>query len=175
MELGHRRIAYLISSDYDSISRQRLAGYYAALEEAGINRSKAWVRSLKRDPQKENYRSAGERAQTQWLREDWFKLGCTALLAHNDEVANGVIRAFHLSGVSVPEGVSVTGFDGLSASEKSVSDLTTVQVPLQEVGATAVRILARQVQNSAGDRIEKVLLPIRLEAGSSTSYRFEAV
>jgi len=168
LQRGHRRIAYLLSSDHDSVSRRRLAGYRAALAEADLAAPRERVRFLDK-PGQLPYRIAGEASMTAWLQDGWHELGCTALLAHNDETAIGVIRALANAGLHVPDDVSVLGFDGTELCEVSTPPLTTIRVPLPEVGATAVRVLAEQMQRGETDPPRKIVLPVQLKTGGSTA------
>ncbi len=170
VEQGHRRIAYLVSSDIDTISRQRIAGYRVALAEAGIHADESWLRCIARSGIN-NYRRNGEEVMQQWLENGWHALGCTAILAHNDETAIGVIKALREKGISVPNDVSVIGFDGTEVSELSTPMLTTVKVPLRELGANAVRLLAQQVNQGVVFEPQKMLMPVQLKEGESVVVR----
>ena len=65
----------------------------------------------------------------------------TALVANNDSIAIGALQAFREKGIRVPDDISLTGFDGLPFSEVSDPPLTTVSVPLAEIGRCAVKLL----------------------------------
>ena len=166
VEQGHRRIAYLVSSDIDTISRQRTAGYRTALAEAGIQADERWLRFIARSGIN-NYRSNAEELMQKWLETDWHELGCTAILAHNDETAIGIIKALREKGISVPADVSVVGFDGTELSELSTPMLTTVKVPLRELGENAVRLLAQQIKQGEVFEPQKVVMPVQLKEGDS--------
>ncbi len=168
LEQGHRRIAYILASISDSASRQRLAGYRATLEEAGIAADESWVRFLMPGGTK-NYRLDGETMMRDWLQDNWQQLGCTALIAHNDETAIGVMKALREQGIAVPKDLSVVGFDGTEVSELSNPMLTTVKVPLREVGAKAVQMLVEQIQTGAFPRPQRFVLPAQLKIGESTA------
>jgi len=170
IEQGHRRIAYLVSSDIDTISRQRIAGYRTALAEAGIPADENWLRVIGRSGIN-NYRQCGEQVMQEWLETDWHELGCTAILAHNDETAIGVIKALREKGISVPADVSVIGFDGTEVSELSTPMLTTVKVPLRELGANAVRLLAQQVNQGVVFEPQKMVMAVQLKEGESVIVR----
>jgi GntR family transcriptional regulator of arabinose operon len=166
LEHGHRRIAYLVSSDIDTISRQRVAGYRAALAEAGIQPDERWLRFIARSGIN-NYRRNGEEVMQKWLESDWQELGCTAILAQNDETAIGIIKALRDRGISVPAQVSVVGFDGTEVSELSTPQLTTIKVPLRELGASAVRLLTQQISQGKVFESQKILMPVQLKNGDS--------
>ncbi len=63
--------------------------------------------------------------------------GATAVLAFNDLVAMGLLSALAERGVSVPDDISVTGFDNIPFSRFTAPPLTTVDVPAAELGAMA--------------------------------------
>ena len=168
LELGHRRIACLLGAEYDTTSQQRLAGYQSALGESGITVENG-LQFLRRKTREQSYRSAGEAEMKDWLQNDWANLRCTAILAHNDETAIGVIQALREHGLRVPHDVSVVGFDGTELSELSTPSLTTVQVPLREIAATAVRTLAAQMKKGGATKTRKITLPVQMKWGDSTA------
>jgi LacI family transcriptional regulator len=63
--------------------------------------------------------------------------GATAVLAFNDLVAMGLLSALHEAGVSVPEDLSVTGFDDIPFARYTTPPLTTASVPVTELGEQA--------------------------------------
>jgi LacI family transcriptional regulator len=68
----------------------------------------------------------------------------TAMICANDVLAMGAVIECHARGVAVPETVSVTGFDDMEAASILVPALTTVRVPMRELGhAAAQQVLAR--------------------------------
>jgi LacI family transcriptional regulator len=73
--------------------------------------------------------------------------GC-AVLAANDEIALGVMQAAQEAGVRVPEDLKIVGFDDTRLATLVRPSLSTVRVPLQEVGAAAVRLLVERVTDS---------------------------
>lgn len=78
--------------------------------------------------------------------------GSTALFVYNDLVAAGALERLRQRGVSVPEEMSVVGFDDVSLAALTLPTLTTVNVPLRAVGRRAVDALSRSVAGSADDR-----------------------
>lgn len=155
LSLGHRRIAFvtaalvqfLFDDLYDDPSKGRLQGYYETMRTAGIEPDPSWIRAL-RDPRApmQRFHVLGREAMTQWLHEDWHQLGCTAILAHNDEAAIGIIDVLQDAGIRVPQDVSVVGFDGLDIVEYYRPRLTTIEVPLEEIGTVATRTLLEQIR-----------------------------
>jgi DNA-binding LacI/PurR family transcriptional regulator len=67
--------------------------------------------------------------------------GATAVIAHNDLIALGILDRLRQRGTLVPERVSVVGFDDIPAATQVTPTLTTVAVPLQRLGRAAVELL----------------------------------
>lgn len=164
---GHRRIAWLNNSNNDRFSSaRRLAGYRDALQEHGVKWDPNWVRALPSPSPQLYFMNAARDTMRQWIAEDWSALGCTALLAQNDDTAWGAAEAFREAGIAVPDDVSVVGYDGTEVADCCNPRLTTIEVPLQELGRRGVEILWQRLQ---GRLVEKeVLMPVKLRMGEST-------
>jgi DNA-binding LacI/PurR family transcriptional regulator len=168
LELGHRRIAHIHSGDA-FVSGRRLAGYRDALREEGIQAPAAWERTLGRGEYDYGARftDRAREGMQQWLQTDWNELGCTAVIAQNDETALGIIEALQEAGFSVPEDVSVVGYDGAPGGEWAAHRITTIAVPLEEIGRTAAQLLLRQLEGEAVGAAHRVF-PTTLRQGYST-------
>lgn len=163
LELGHRRIGFLV----DPLSIHRIRAYRETLQRAGIEAEDLWLRFVDDNPRL-HYRGAAFEATQSWLQDNQDNLGVTALIAQNDEVAVGAIEALQRVGITVPHDISVVGFDGTAISEYFSPRLTTVNLPLQEIGVTAVEYLLRQLEGEVVSPAT-VVLPTRLTAGESTA------
>jgi DNA-binding LacI/PurR family transcriptional regulator len=153
IELGHKRIAYLSAFDINApVAQLRLAAYRSTLADAGIEPLESWVRhlpDLKTFANRAVYRAFadwGFQKMNEWLATDWNSLGCTALLAHNDDTAIGAARALNKAGISVPEQVSLVGYDDTINAEMFEPPLTTVHVPLREIGQRAMELLLQEIK-----------------------------
>lgn len=167
IEQGHRRIACLLSSDYDSISRRRLAGYQEAMQEAGLTIEPGSVRFLGGRVE-QGYRHCGAAVMQEWLKADWQLAGFTALVTHNDETAIGVLAACAGAGLEVPRDLSLVGCDGTALSEMVVPRLTTIKVPLRELGNKAVEVLEKGMTGQGMGDWPKIVLPVELLQREST-------
>ena len=142
LDLGHQRIALVRGPDAARDAQERARGYRDAMAEAGV----ADTSGLEAEG---GYtREAGFDAVQEIMRWDERP---TAIVAANDYCAKGVMSALSKRGVRVPEEVSVTGFDGLPSGEYSVPPLTTVRVPIYEIGRRAVRQLAARIGGNGAD------------------------
>jgi LacI family transcriptional regulator len=95
----------------------------------------------------------------------------TAVIAFNDLMAIGLIRALTARGLRVPREVSVIGFDNIFAAELVTPALTTVAAPLHAMGQTAVRTLLALVAGAEPRVTEPVTLPTQLVVRASTAHR----
>ncbi len=67
-------------------------------------------------------------------------MDATCVFALNDAMALGALRALRASGIKVPEQISIAGFDDIPPTLDTNPTLTTVRVPLVEMGALAVQL-----------------------------------
>lgn len=137
IELGHRRIVGVFKSD-DTQGQQRHKGYVQALQEAGI----AY------DPDKVIWFYTEDRKthpfeRIRQMARDRGNHPFEAVVAYNDQVAIEVIRALNEEGLSVPQDVSVTGYDNSYLAQTCRVPLTTISHPQEELGAAAAELLLR--------------------------------
>lgn len=92
--------------------------------------------------------------------------GVTAVLAYNDLVAHGLLRAARTGGISVPEQFSLVGFDNIFSAELAVPALTTIRTPLHDIGTAAMELLVDDERNRTPSLL---LLPTELIIRESTA------
>jgi LacI family transcriptional regulator len=132
-ELGHRRIAHLAGPEVADTSRRRQSGYLAALREAGLP-------ARPEDVVHADYTATGgDAALTRLLaRPD----RPTAVFVANVASAVGALHAAHTLGLSVPRDLSVVAVHDMPLAGHLVPALTTVRMPLAEMGRRALERLA---------------------------------
>lgn len=107
----------------------------------------------------------GEQAAAQLLeREGRNPIG---VLAANDEIAYGVLRAAVRAGVKVPQDVRVVGFDDSRLANLVQPRLSSVRVPRQEVGAAAIATIVRRMESPDAD-VQSTVLPTSLMVRESS-------
>jgi LacI family transcriptional regulator len=164
-ELGHQRIAAML----DSLSPDRLSAYRDALYAADIEPNQRWIRRFRGDIEQENpYVKIGFESMKLWLEEDWDELGCTAIVTQNDATARGVVEALRQTGKRIPEDVSVTGFDGTEVESFFEPFLTTIEVPLEDMGAAVVESLYKRIAGEE-ERTGTLMMPIVVKKCTSTA------
>jgi LacI family transcriptional regulator len=177
VEQGHRRIAYLVGRSHQSVAQCRTTAYRNALCEAGIMPQDEWLRNLPELSSlghREIYRAFvewGHEAMIGWLANGWTDLGCTALLAHNDDTAIGATRALQEAGWKVPKQVSVVGYDDTLSAELFHPPLTTVHVPLREIGSRAMELLLNEIESetASGSAEPELVFTPTLQVRASTT------
>ncbi len=125
VELGHRRIAFLAGPAVLYVARDRQAGYRRGLDEASIAYDERLVVTTGFTAE------AGARAVDQLLEG---AATFTAISCANDLLALGALQRLHERGIRVPEQVSVGGFDDISVAQMTAPSLSTVRLPLRELG-----------------------------------------
>lgn len=146
--LGHRRIA-IMGGNLDTLaSRARVDGFKSALAAHGVDF----------DPELETY-AQWSRTQAEIVGADLLGIADppTAVFACSDRMASGLYLAARRLGLSIPDDLSVVGFDDLPEVGWLIPSLTTVHQPVEEMARTALQlILARNSADDAGgaQRIE---------------------
>lgn len=161
VELGHRRIGFLAGRPDLESARRREAGYREALADAGIPF----------DPDLVRVGGFTEESAELPARELLTLPGRpTAVFAANDLSAIQVLRTAADLGLSVPDDVSVVGFDNIPESALTDPPLTTVDQSIQALGIEAVRMLLDRIEHPdrTGDEPEQVTLPTELVIRRST-------
>ncbi|HEX5569324.1 MAG TPA: substrate-binding domain-containing protein, partial [Streptomyces sp.] len=106
----------------------------------------------------------GQAAATALIERD-----CTAIVCASDMMALGAIRAARQLGRSVPEDVSVIGFDDSPLIAFTDPPLTTIRQPVTAMGQAAVRALLEEVGGTPAPHSEFVFLPELVVRGSTAS------
>jgi LacI family transcriptional regulator len=148
LELGHRRIGAIAGAPGWYATEERLHGYRAALAGAGILPDpKLIVYSDWRIPR-------GIEAAEELLS---LPDPPTAIFGFNDNVAIGALKAARRHGLSVPEDLSIVGFDDTFQATIVTPNLTTVRQPLAELGRMGVSLLTRLL---AGQRLDALRIEL---------------
>ena len=148
IEKGHRRIAFINTTTPAPARDGRLKGYREALESAGIAFDPDLVFDAVPDQE------GGYDTVEQLLRRD-----VTAVFCHNDRVAMGLYDGLRRRGLSIPDDMSVVGFDNQEVIAAHLRPpLSTVALPHYELGAAGVRVLLG-VGEPAEDRLVKIDCP----------------
>jgi len=149
--LGHRRIAHIAGPDHVLSSRARANGYRKALRAARLAFDESLV-------QRGDFTvESGEKMLRVLMHQ---KPTPTAVFCANDEMALGAIRALKSLGFSVPQDVSVVGFDDQEFAELYDPPLSTVHIPRFDIGYQSMMLLRDIVTPQRS--VRSTVLPTRL-------------
>lgn len=159
IERGHRRIAHISGDQRYSTARARLAGYRQALADAGLPLDNTLV----------------------YGGDDWapsiaeggvdYLLGLpnppSAIFAASDDFALRALDHLHSRGMRVPSDMALVGFDDVPAAADADPPLTTVRIPLMDMGQRAADLLIALVQEADGLARQIEQVPIELVVRAS--------
>lgn len=124
IEQGHRDIAFITGSLDSPTALERLSGYREALRQYHIEWQEKLIITGKWSP------ASGALAIESLLRE---KITFSALIASNDDMAMGAIKRLHDAGITVPEQISVIGFDNVPIAPYFSPALSSVKDPVSDM------------------------------------------
>jgi LacI family transcriptional regulator, repressor for deo operon, udp, cdd, tsx, nupC, and nupG len=161
LKLGHRRIGYLAGPPANVLEHDRFAGFNDALAANGMAHDPELVRpgdfSI----------GAGEAAAIAYLALPRLP---DAVFACNDAMAMGLIRGFTAAGVSVPDRISIAGFDDIEFAAAYNPALTTVRQSRSEIGVRAAAMLIDLMEGREPTR-RKISLTAEIVTRDSTRER----
>lgn len=159
LALGHRRVGFITGPRGWAATEERIEGYHAALAAAGVLPSDELV-AVGDFEAPSGYAAAGTLLD--------LPNPPTAIFASNDNMAVGALRAARERDLSVPDDLSLVGFDDAELASIVTPSLTTVRQPLAELGRTAVSLLMRLIDRQRFETL-RVELGTRLVVRDSTA------
>lgn len=154
VSLGHKKLGYLGWIDDSSInSVDKYEGFLEGLEKNKIKKDEKKI-FLKKGVMKDGYREAYD------MVNDYLgsgkKIDMSAVICKNDYIALGAMEAFKKNNIDIPDDLSIMGFGNFSLSEHSTPKLSTIDIPLEQMGNSAAEILLGSI-NKKKIRNETVL------------------
>ncbi|WP_204121491.1 MULTISPECIES: ribose utilization transcriptional repressor RbsR [Levilactobacillus] len=158
LALGHEKIAVVMPDDPTQNLQIRLAGFKRRLAEHHVDLPEnAIVHSAMT-------KLGGYQATAAVLAQH-----PTAVFAINDETALGLMRGLHEQGLSVPNDISVLGYDDIDLDEYVVPKLTTIHQPVVTMGQQATGLLINRIKDQR-QAAQLVDLPVDLRERESTAH-----
>lgn len=162
ISLGHRKIAILLGTDDVPTNRPRFQGYLDAMAEHGLEVTPDLVvhAGFDWEPAYRAMKSILAGQKSSWP---------TAVFAINDLCAAGAMRAIKEAGASVPGDIAIVGFDDTWFAAATRPSLTSVRMPIREMGALAVQLLISEISGTAVEDRGPVLpvsLTVRATCGA---------
>ncbi|SNT47766.1 LacI family transcriptional regulator [Asanoa hainanensis] len=157
LDLGHRRIAIVNGTVNSTPGRQRREAFLDALRQSETAQVYEEVGDFREQ--------GGYQAVMRLLA---LEHPPTALFVTNNLMTIGALRALHDLGISVPDQLSVIGFDDLDLAALLMPPLTVVDRPMEEQGALAMRLLLRRLRESGDVTARRIVLETNLLIRGST-------
>jgi LacI family transcriptional regulator len=149
VNLGHRRIGFIVGHPNHMASDQRLFGYRRALDRAGIAFDPRLVR-----PGLFDFDSGAEAAEALLALPE----PPSAIFASNDDMAAGVLAVAHRQGLAIPDELSVAGFDDTQLASAVWPPLTTIRQPTRDLAYTAAALLFERSDGVEHRRLQHELV-----------------
>ena len=153
---GHKNIAFLSGPESWLSSREREAGYRRALDESSLEPHTFFMEKTTLETGLEAMKQALDHLPQ-----------LTAVVAVNDAVALGAMRACRAAGLTIPDDVAVTGFDNVTWAQLHDPSITTVHAFGEEMGRQAARRLIELIESDS----DKELIRVRLRVGTKLVIR----
>ena len=134
---GHRQIGMICGRKKPSFA-ERESGFRQMMQEAKLKITNSWIIDS------ENSLDGARSAARQILK---CRNRPTAVFCVSDELAIGCMHEFQLAGLSVPDDISVVGFDDIRYAEVTNPPLTTVRQPAEEMGERIVKRLCAAIRD----------------------------
>jgi DNA-binding LacI/PurR family transcriptional regulator len=157
INLEHQKIGILLGPDDSPESKLRLNGYKRALKDHALPFDQELVASAG------DYRSGS----AQRIFSQLVDAGATAIFACSDELAYGVMEACKERGISIPQDLSLIGYDDVPFARLTTPKLTTVAQPLGQLGQVAAGRIARMISGEERE-VTQITLPTKLVVRETT-------
>jgi len=160
LELGHERIGFVAGPEHYLPTQLKAAGRASALAAAGIVDEAALTAHADFSTE------GGGRALAKLLA---LPSPPTGVICSSDMMAIGALHAAARLGVSVPDELSIVGFDGIDPAKWTIPELTTVEQPISRIADTAVQTLQTLIEQPERALPSSYFRPILRARASSAS------
>ena len=163
LQLGHRCVYHLVSSDPGApISQRRVAGYRRAFEEQGLEVADEWIVPCPKPDYASGFQVSQRLLET--CKPD-------AIIAINDVLALGAKRASLQKGLRVPEDISIAGYDDVVFASLAEIPLTTVRQNIEEICRTAIDMITFGSEYATSYPEEVLIEPELVVRGSTAQVK----
>ena len=159
VERGHQHIGIILGPPHSHDVRERLKGYRAALVEAGLDPDAQPV------IEGDFTQASGYEAGRQLLELDTLP---DAVFSCNDYMAIGAMAALQKEGIRIPTDLAMAGFDDIPSAQYATPALTTVRVPVYDLGRRAAERLFHMIHAAHPEAPLHTTLPTELVVRAST-------
>lgn len=156
---GHRKIAFIHGQDNSIVTQKRISGFYKGCMELGVQASEEYIiRAMYHSPEDSGL-------ATRKLLS--LPSPPTCILYPDDFSYLGGMSEIEKHGLSVPEDVSVVGYDGIYLTKFLRPQLTTYRQDVTTIGKTAVAKLIEQIEQPGKNYDEHITIKGSLQPGDS--------
>ncbi|BBH23552.1 LacI family transcriptional regulator [Paenibacillus baekrokdamisoli] len=149
VDQGHRKLALITGPLNQSTASERKKGFQKCLEDNGIPLQDEWIGVG------EFKNESGYQIMTEWLKRDERP---SALVAANDFLLYGAIKAIYEEGLRIPQDIAVACFDATDETGLLRPRITSIIQPAFEIGSIAAEIIMRKERNKERKLFEKIVL-----------------
>jgi LacI family transcriptional regulator len=158
--LGHQRIGCITGRPDTSPSAERVRGYRDTLEAAGLRADESLI-------VKGNFRYDGGADGARQLLH--LERPPSAIFACNDAMAIAAMASVRQMGLSVPDDMSIVGFDDIAMASYTSPPLTTVVHPFADMARVSTELLIEKLSGSSPGSRRKIVLDVKLAIRGSTA------
>lgn len=158
---GHTRFGFVTGIDGYLTTRERMMACIFTLGEAGLRIQDQVIEATDWEP------DSGYAATKRILARPTPPP--TALIAFNDSLALGCMRALYEEGLRIPDDISLVGFDDLDQAKNAIPALTSVHQHLSQIAQAAMHSLRVQIDSSERDSALRLTVPCSLSVRDSTA------
>lgn len=158
IDQGHQKIGVLNISEkkISEHSRERFEGYCSALAEHGLEVAEDYIFRA------ENNVAAAYNESKKFLKNT----DATAFFCTSDVLAIGMMNACSDLGISIPDDLSIDGFDGFGYQNMTLPHITTIKQPIFKIGQMLAESLLGQLKNKNHQAVKEVVEPLFLQGGT---------
>lgn len=160
-DMGHRRVMYLSGLPLQGDNNIRFQAFLRAVRACGLEEDpRLWAEGI--------YPYETSAINGYWVMKNQLEnhVHATAVLALNDLMAMGAMRAIKEHGLRIPDDISVIGCDDIPVAECTSPALTTLRIPARQIGR---RIMMNILQRMQGKTVKPLHMPVELINRKSTS------
>jgi len=163
IQMGAKRIAVISSSEFLSITKDRVAGYKEALKAHGIEANDDYIHY--------SFYSGMDFSEIEAIINKLFTLKQKpdAILTTSDKITTGVLKTLKRRGIKIPDDVALAGFSNTDIPELIDPPMTIVRQPSREMGEAAVNLLLQLIESKRPVKeFEKRMLSPELQVRASS-------
>ena len=156
---GHRKIAYIHGNDTSSVTQARVSSFYTTCTQLGIQVPDEYIRRADYRNTKEAYEATTELLD--------LSDPPTCILYPDDFAGFGGINAINAKGLSIPDDVSIAGYDGIRIGRHIEPKLTTIRQDTEKIGKLAAENLIMLIEHPRSTIVRPIVVEGELYEGST--------